>query len=124
MRQLGYPTSAEEMRDRLAAILAQPDYQTLVAEVDGRVAGMAGICVGYFYEQNGRYGRILALVVDEGCRGRGVGSALVLAAERWAAAQGAHNVVLNSGRSRTAAHRFYTRLGYEATGLRFIKTLG
>ena len=70
------------MRDRLAAILAQPDYQTLVAEVDGRIAGMAGICVGYFYEQNGRYGRILALVVDAGCRGRGVGSALVLAAER------------------------------------------
>jgi hypothetical protein len=32
-------------------------------------------------------------------------------------------VTLNSGHHREAAHHFYRRRGYEATGLRFLKVL-
>jgi GNAT superfamily N-acetyltransferase len=111
------------MATRLATIVARPDYATFVAERAGAVVGMAGAMVGYFYEKNGRYARLVVLVVDEAQRGTGIGEALVRAVERWADAQGAGEIVVNSRTDRAAAHRFYERLGYETTGVRYVKTL-
>ncbi len=123
MEDLGYPTSAAEMEQRLESIGAHPEYYTLVACEDGAVVGMIGLCRGLFYEKNGVYVRILALVVERGRRGQGTGTALVRAAEAWAERQGASAIFLNSGRHRSDAHAFYRRLGYEATGLRFSRLL-
>ena len=43
MRELGYPTSAEEMGRRLKEISTDPSYGTLDAEREGRVVGVAGV---------------------------------------------------------------------------------
>jgi len=48
-------------------------------------------------------------------RGRGVGRALMTAAEEWAAAQGAHHVSLITGNIESKA--FYRRIGYQAEEL-------
>ena len=87
------------------------------------MVGFIGACTAPAFEKNGLYGRILALVVDPSGRGLGVGRALVDVAEAWMAAQGAREVFVHSGNHRSAAHEFYRRLGYEATGLRFKKVL-
>src|SRR5262249_42692871 len=121
---LGYPTSEAEMRTRLAAVLVKAEYATFVAEVKGKVAGMAGAMLAHFYEKNGRYARLVALVVGQAHRGTGVGEQLVLAVERWSAEQGASEIVVNSGAQRVDAHRFYERAGYQPTGVRFVKALG
>lgn len=124
MSQLGYPTTPVEMAERLAPILAEPDYRTLVADVSGSgVVGMVGVRRSHFYERNGTYGQIVALVVDQAWRGKQIGTALVAAAERWLQGQGTTVVLVNSGLARTEAHRFYQRQGYEATGVRFVKDL-
>lgn len=123
MTQLGYATSADEMKERLRGILPLPDYMTCVAESEGKIVGVVGAGVGRYYEKDGAYGRLLALVVDESRRGRGVGASLVAEAERWLRGRGATSVVVNSGSRRGEAHRFYRRLGYAETGLRFVKSL-
>ena len=123
MSQLGYATSAGEMQERLLGILRHPDYMTYVAELSGEVVGMIGAGIGRYYERDGDYGRLLALVVDEGLRGRGVGASLVAEAERRLKEAGAGAVIVNSGGQRGGAHRFYRRLGYSETGLRFVKEL-
>lgn len=123
MADLRYRTSEAEMIARLDPIVTHPDYQMLVAEVAGQVAGMVGLIREYFYERNGPYVRIAALVVDRRHRRKGVGSALVAAAEGWAGERGAVAILLNSGRHRTDAHRFYRHLGYEESGVRFHKML-
>lgn len=123
MTQLGYPTSPDEMKERLLGILPHPDYETFVAESAGHVVGIVGLGVGRYYEKGGDYGRLLALVVDEGQRGRGVGASLVAEAERWLKERGVSAVIVNSGSRRGDAHRFYRRLGYKETGLRFVKSL-
>ncbi len=120
---LGYPTSEPEMRARLAAIMARAEYTTVVAELGGTVVGMAGAMLAHFYEKNGRYVRLVALVVNPAHRGAAVGEALVCEVERWSAAQGASEVVVNSATERVRAHRFYERLGYRSTGLRRVKAL-
>ena len=80
MTQLGYETRASEMEMRMEAILADKHYVTFVAVSGGKVCGMIGTFTCYSYEHNSPSSRILALVVSEKMRGRGIGHALVAAA--------------------------------------------
>ena len=123
MSQLGYPTSSDEMKERLSAILSDSDYMTFVAEYRKEVVGVIGVGVNRYYEKNGTYGRLLALVVDEKLKGHGIGASLVTEGERWLKEREVSSIVVNSGKQRSDAHRFYERLGYEGTGLRFVKLL-
>ena len=121
LTQLGYPTSPASMEGRLANILPHPDYLTLVAEADGRVVGMIGATIEYAHEMDGRIGQIIALVVDEGYRNRGIGAVLLAECERWLRERGADLIIVTSNKRRVDAHRFYERLGYDGNGLRFSK---
>jgi GNAT superfamily N-acetyltransferase len=123
MTTLGYPTTPGEMGERLSTIGRDSNHRTLVAHLDVTVVGLAGVGVAPFYERNGTYGRLLALVVDERYRGAGIGQRLVEAAEGWLRSRGATTIVVNSGHHRDGAHRFYERLGYSSTGIRFVKEL-
>ncbi|MFJ7408307.1 MULTISPECIES: GNAT family N-acetyltransferase [unclassified Lysinibacillus] len=111
MEQRGYPTTEEQMMLRLQALAANPSYHTLVAEMDGHVVGMAGLCHSLFYEHDGCYVRIQVFVVDHNYRRKGIGHKLLEAIEYWAAEQGEAALVLNSGNreERNAAQQFYQR---------------
>lgn len=123
MTELGYPTSTQEMGRRFAEISADPSYDTLVAEQDGKVLGMVGLHVESFYEKDGPNARIMAFVVGSEHRDRGVGRALISAAEDRAKQRGAKDIMLTTHKRRAGAHEFYRRMGYEATGYRFHKEL-
>jgi len=56
------------------------------------------------------------LVVTESARGRGIGRALLAEAMGAAAAHGAKQLSLESGRTRTAAHDLYRSCGFSQTG--------
>jgi GNAT superfamily N-acetyltransferase len=120
---LGYPSSADEVVQRLAAVREHRDFTSWIADADGIVVGFIGACVTPSFEKNGVFGRILALVVDPAAQGSGIGRLLVETAERWMSERGATDVFVNSGNHRPAAHEFYRRMGYDATGLRFRKVL-
>lgn len=121
--ELGYPTASEAMRERLAVILNDPGYATFVAEAGGNVVGVAGASLGWYYEKDGLYSRLVVLAVSSTARGLGIGAQLVEAVERWSTGRGAREVFVNSGLHRVDAHRFYERCGYARTGFRFVKPL-
>lgn len=123
MAELGYPIAVEEMRNRYLKIKSLDAHHTVVAAADGRVVGMAGVYLGYYYEKSGAHARVLALVVDESFRSHGVGAKLLEYVETWAKEHGAASVGLNSGRQRQAAHRFYRRHGYQDKTIGFYKNL-
>jgi GNAT superfamily N-acetyltransferase len=123
MTQLGYETRASEMQMRMEAILANKNYATFVAVSKGKICGMIGTFTCYSYEHNSPSGRILALVVSEKMRGRGVGGALVAAAEKDLAQRNIRRVAVNTRFERKEAHEFYDRVGYKRNGFRFVKEL-
>ena len=110
--QLGYPASEEEVRRRREGIEGDPHHRLFVADLpEVEVAGWAHV---FFYPnvQSEPRVEVAALVVDEGCRGRGVGKALMARTEQWAAESGCDGVSLRSNVIRDGAHRFYRKLGY------------
>lgn len=114
--QLGYPVAAETVASRLARLLAREDNAVLVAEIppDGRVVGWVHGADQDLLESDRRC-EILGLVVDEQCRGRGIGRRLVGAVEAWAAARGLEQIAVRSNVARAGSHPFYERLGYVRT---------
>jgi ribosomal protein S18 acetylase RimI-like enzyme len=123
MTQLGYETRASEMQMRMEAILANKNYATFVAVSKGKVCGMIGTFTRYSYEHNGPSGRILALVVSEKMRGRGIGDALIAAAEKDLAQRNIRRVAVHTRFERKEAHEFYEKAGYARNGFRFVKQL-
>ena len=80
--------------------------------------------LGQSFTRNDRpSGRLIALVVAERFRRRGVARALVRRAEVEARALGCSRIILTSADHREDAHAFYLAAGYEQTGRRFAKDL-
>lgn len=119
---LGYPASATQMYQRLQGILDDEDYHTLVACIGGQVVGFVGARLGVRYEDDGRYGQIMALAVVPSQRRRGVGRILMRAAEAIIGEHGARVLIVTSGNQRSDAHAFYEKCGYGFTGRRYKKS--
>jgi RimJ/RimL family protein N-acetyltransferase len=88
----------------------------LVAEDGGEVAGRLSITRDP--HPASRHVADLGLMVAQGHRRRGVGRALMLAAEDWARAADVRKVELHVFPYNEAAITLYDMLGYEREGLR------
>lgn len=125
MKDLGYQSSPEEMQVRFDHIHNHMDYKTFIAHIDKKVVGMAGASQNYFYEQNGKYVRVLALIINHFYRRRGIGKILLETVENWAKEIGATSVLLNCGNrnERKEAHKFYQNRGYQIKSSGYFKKL-
>jgi len=124
--QLGYPTTEAAVRERLGQWLDDPASWLIGADDGGDLVGVAALHVMPMLEIDGRLGRLLALVVDEAYRGRGLGQSLVAAVEEQARAAGCVKMEITSSRDRTRTQVFYQLLGYDdicTASARFIKLL-
>jgi len=124
--QLGYPTDEARVRVRVAAWLADSRSALLVAEVDGVVSGVAALHAMQLLEYDGSQGRLAALVVDDSCRGQGVGRRLVAEVEQEARRLGCWRMEVTSSLTRVGSHHFYRGIGYEGVNdksARYLKPL-
>ncbi len=95
------------------AIAASADNQLFVLEDEGRVVGTLQITFIPGLVGHGRLSaKLEAVHVLASERGKGFGEQLVRHAESVAKQRGAGLIELSSNKARTAAHRFYERLGY------------
>ena len=121
--ELGYPASAEEIRQRLHE-LRRASHAVYAACLEGVVVGWIEVGIGH-HLQSGAYGEIGGLIVSAACQGRGIGRRLVETAERWVATRGVSTLVVRSRITRAAAHDFYLGLSFERlkTSAVFKKTI-
>jgi ribosomal protein S18 acetylase RimI-like enzyme len=121
--KLGYKTTAVEMATRLETVLRDARYKTFVAEISEKLCGMIGTVSHSSYLHNDLSGRIIALIVSNTMRRRGVSRELVAAAEKDFRRRKITRVTLTARFEREEAHQFYEKLGYARTGFRFGKNL-
>lgn len=112
--ELGYPTSTDDMRSRLEALLPRDSQYIAVAESAREVVGWIAVEHRVVLESGAR-AEIVGLVVTETARRSGAGSALVRNGEEWARQRGHRVINVRSNVARREAHPFYERLGYVRT---------
>ena len=120
--ELGHSPSVETFLKQFAAYRTSESARVFVAaEQNSPLLGVLSACVIPLFHQAGSLGRITALVVSSHYRGKGVGSALLSAAEDWFRSLGCARAEVVSGDARLDAHRFYQERGFARASQRFIK---
>ena len=110
--QLGYPSTADDIRLRIAYVRSRPEDEVLVA-VDVEDQPIGWIHVSRFASlEASDLALIGGMVVGDAHRSAGIGEALLAAGEAWAREHGASTMVVRSRSTRERAHRFYERHGY------------
>ena len=111
----GREGAPEDPRYRAAfdAIDGDPNQRLIAAELDGRVIGTMQLAFlpGLSFRGSWR-GLIEAVRIAREVRGRRLGEQMILWAVEQCRARDCKLVQLTSSASRTAAHRFYARLGF------------
>jgi len=121
--ELGYEIPPDVLAQRLQGFDRAGEQALVAADdtADGRLLGVATLHATPVLHRAGPVGRVTALVVGASHRGRGIGRALMEAAERWAAEQGCVLIEVTSNQRRVDAHKFYEGLGYDRTSFRFAR---
>jgi GNAT superfamily N-acetyltransferase len=110
--ELGYVSSVAAMRERLRQVRASEGDAVFVAEVEQCVHAFCHVALRPSLLDQ-RSAELLALVVTEVSRSRGLGGALVRAAEDWGRSRGCRVLMVRSNVIRARAHELYRRLGYD-----------
>ena len=106
----------DRQRAAIVEILDDAHQDLLVGEIDGHVVCTAQVTwMRMLAADGGLYCQVEAVRTASDRRGRGVGRELMDHIERDARRRGAARIQLTSNRSRVDAHRFYERIGYEAS---------
>jgi GNAT superfamily N-acetyltransferase len=110
--QLGYPSSLEEIHQRIHSISASDNDIAYVALLEDHLV-VGWIHVFYTLRlESPSFCEIGGLVVHEEWRGKGVGSVLVGHAKGWCKAKGIQTLRVRSNVKRKKAHSFYLREGF------------
>ena len=110
--ELGYPTSLEATAANLSILLASARYLVVVAAGGSRLLGWA-VVERRLSLESGERAELTGLVVSTSARRKGIGRALVSAAEHWGSAQGLASMYVRSNVARRESHPFYLGIGYE-----------
>lgn len=123
LAELGYGTPPKLVTEKLTALAESRTDAVFVAggPAGAELAGVISAHVLPLFHVPGNAARITVLSVRREAQGRGVGRALVGAAEAFAWASGCRRVEVTSGDHRSGAHAFYQALGYAVDERRFLK---
>jgi len=108
-----YPPGIAYSRFALHAFLSERGAQAFVAEEESALVGFVLV-----RQMSAGRGHIITLDVEEAHRRRGLGTALLAAAERWLAAQGVARVRLETATDNHPAVAFWQKAGYRLRRVR------
>jgi ribosomal protein S18 acetylase RimI-like enzyme len=111
--------------DLLRKALLEPTATTaiLIAEADGKKLGFIHLEEEKEFFSGEAQGYIANLAISQEAEGKGVGRALMNAAEAWAKERGYRYLTLNVFATNRRARTFYEKLGYAEDVLRLTKML-
>ena len=112
--------SLVDYQKALSEINTIPGYELLVAEENDEVIGsMVLLIMPNLSHRASPWALIENIIVNPKQRRRNVGGKLIEYAVRRAKDRGCYKIILNSGKRRRVAHKFYRSLGFEASAYGF-----
>jgi predicted N-acetyltransferase YhbS len=123
LSDLGYASTAADVVDRVQRSLESDTSCLLLAQSENDVTGLIAAELVPYFPNGSTVCRVTALVVAAQHRGRGLGEKLLACATDFAREHGCSGIELTSAHHRLDAHRFYERLGFSRTSLRFFRPL-
>lgn len=127
--ELGYPADAGQVgarMERLDTTGGDAARDALFVATDDESSTPIGVLALHRFagiHDDADIALIMALVISERARGRGVGRALVDSASETARRWGCGKLMVTTHVRRADAHAFYERIGFDLTGRRYVKTL-
>jgi ribosomal protein S18 acetylase RimI-like enzyme len=103
--------------------LTAKDDQFRGAEVDGKIVGFISFSTHEHLWSEGKVLYINEIIMDRSFRGKGIGSALMNKTAELAKSQKCKVMRLDSSFSRTEAHEFFLKNGFEKKAYLFYKEL-
>ena len=107
------PIDREALRTVFARGAASETDALLCLEEENHIVGFCAYAIVNNLWQEGQISYVYAMVVDEGCRGKGYGTLLMNEVIADSRRRRMKRVELDSGFPREKAHAFYERLGFE-----------
>jgi GNAT superfamily N-acetyltransferase len=123
LAELGYPSRAKDIRDRLRRSLRSDGSCFLLAQSASEVVGWLSAELVPYFPSGSTICRVTGLVVSAHHRGQGVGEELLAGAADFARKHHCSGIEITSAEHRLDAHRFYQRLGFSRTSFRFFRAL-
>jgi GNAT superfamily N-acetyltransferase len=123
LTELGYPSTAAQVLDRVTHALHSGTSCLLIAQSASEVAGLMCAELVPYFPTGATVCRVTSLVVAAKHRGRGLGRTLLAGAAEFARQHRCSGIELTSAERRVEAHRFYQGLGFARTGFRFFQPL-
>jgi ribosomal protein S18 acetylase RimI-like enzyme len=123
LTELGYASTAPDVVDRVQRSLHSETSCLLLAKSEDDVIGLISAELVPYFPNGSTVCRVTALVVAARHRSRGFGEKLLAHATDFAREHGCSGIELTSAHHRLDAHRFYERLGFSRTSLRFFRPL-
>lgn len=113
LSQLGYETDLNVLKDRFEKISQSTESDAFVCEDDGKSVGFLHV-YGRMALEKSAEAVVQSMVTDAQYRRGGIGSKLIMAADRWARERGYQSIVLHTRMDRDDAHGFYMNQGFTA----------
>ncbi|MBM7035605.1 GNAT family N-acetyltransferase [Vibrio ulleungensis] len=110
-RQWGYSATADQTRVWVQELTESNKHEMFIAKIGTNVAGWLVVEQRIFLASQNK-AEIVALVVGEQFRLKGVGQSLVSAAEKWSLDKGLTCIVVRSNINRQESHKFYPNVGF------------
>jgi len=114
IRQLGYESTEDKTAQRIKNILNNPQHFACVAILENRIVGWIHAFISVHLESEA-FAEIGGLVVDEGCRGKGIGEKLIEEVSQWARRNNFNKLRVRSNTKRNETHQFYLNRGFVFT---------
>jgi glucosamine-phosphate N-acetyltransferase len=119
----GTPLDLDALRSTFERALASSCQLYVCAEFDLKVVGFGSLTTKSALSNMASIGYVDEMVVDEGHRGRGIGSQILDHLTAWARDHGCDRIELDSAFHREAAHAFYERRGFRSYAYLYSKSL-
>lgn len=103
--------------------ITHPDYFYLIVFINNRPIGYVSCHVQILLHHCGRVGEIQELFIASNYRNKGVGQVLIEAVEKIARKDNWVNLEVTCNKKRLDTHRFYRRLAFIDSHLKFVKQI-